>query len=145
MIEISSIEEYNYCVGRGYKPLLSNKFKLPIGLRIEIQRSFFGNSLLSRGNIVQGNDKFYRWMWDNKKHYCEECLKPLNNYSSVWVSHILARGAFPEMALDPRNVNILCDRHHTQWETGNKKEMRIYPGNKKTIDTLISEYASKQD
>lgn len=140
LVNISEIEEINICFDRGYNPLLDKRFKMDIALRIQVQRELFGHSFLSRGDIPKANERFYRWMWDCKPHYCEECLKPLNNYSSVWISHILTRGAFPEMAHDPRNVNILCHRHHEQWETGERKTMRIYPGNVKIINLLKTEY-----
>lgn len=139
---IETMEEYNVCVNRGFDPLLHDVLKLEISLRVQIQHNFFGHSELSRGNIVQANNRFYHWVWDKKPHYCEECLKPLHNYSSVWISHILSRGAFPEMAHDPRNTNILCDKHHSQWETGERKKMRIYAKNIETISLLNTEYQS---
>jgi hypothetical protein len=139
-ILITEPDEYKLCISRGFNPLLSKDFKMEIGLRADVQREFFGHSLLGRGNIPQANDRFYRWMWDNKKHYCEECMKPLENYWSGFISHILTRGANPAIAHDPRNINILCHVHHTQWETGERKTMRIYPGNIKTIKLLQSEY-----
>lgn len=137
---ITEAEEYNICIQRGYEPLLDVRFKIDIKLRIDIQREIFGNSFLSRGDVVQANQRFYQWMWERKKHYCEECLRPLPNYSSVWVSHILTRGAFPEIGHDPRNINILCHKHHEQWETGKRETMRIYPGNVKIIKLLKNEY-----
>lgn len=139
-IVISSVEEYNYCIQRGYQPLLDSNFKLDIDFRINIQRQIFGNSFISKGDVVQANQRFYNWMWDHKPHYCEECLKPLPNYSSIYISHILTRGAFPEMAHDPRNINILCFDDHSKWETGKRETMRIYPGNKKIITLLKNEY-----
>ena len=67
-------------------------------------------------------------------------MKPLSNYSAAFCSHILTRGAFPEMATDPRNINILSVEQHNKWENGNRKEMRIYNGNMKTIEILKREY-----
>ena len=96
-IEIKDIAEYNYCLKRGLNPLLSAICDVDINLRIELQRKMFPTI-----------EKYYRWNWDHKPHYCEECLRPLHNYSAVYVSHILSRGAHPEMAFDPRNNNILC-------------------------------------
>lgn len=53
----------------------------------------------------------------------------------------LPRGGHPEMAHDPRNVNILCKEHHTIWEnqTG-RATMRIYLSNLQRIDDLTNEY-----
>lgn len=145
MYLITEVEEYNLCVNRGHEPLLHKVLILDINLRVQIQHQVFGHSLLSKGNIVQSNNRFYHWMWEHKPHYCEECLKPLQNYSATWISHILSRGAFAEMAHDPRNINILCGRHHDQWENGDRKAMRIYPGNLKTIELLNSEYQKLQN
>lgn len=67
-------------------------------------------------------------------------MKPLREYSSVYVSHILTRGAHPDMAHDPRNINILCFNHHNQWENGDRRAMRIYEKNVETIELLKNEY-----
>ena len=94
---IDSRELYEYARSRGYEPLIQTRFfRLEIGLRKELQRERFGN-----GHTPEENEKFYRWMWANKPHYCEECMRPLAEYSAVYVSHILTRGANPDMAHDP--------------------------------------------
>ena len=114
MIQIRDHEEYDYATKRGFKPLLDYKhFKMDI-----------------------------RWIWANKPHYCEETLRPLYNYSAVYCSHILTRGAYPEMATDPRNINILCFEAHSRWENGDRERMRIYPGNCMLIDLMKKEYLS---
>jgi hypothetical protein len=144
MYHIETPEEFNLIMNRGHNPLFISDFTIDINLRIDIQREFFGHSVLSKGNIPQANERFYRYMWENKPHYCEECLKPLQNYSSAFISHILSRGSSPEIAHDVRNINILCLPHHNQWENGKKEAMRIYPVNVKTINTLKTEYANKE-
>jgi len=139
--QINERWEYDYIKNRGFEPLTDiEHFSLPIRLRLQIQREEFGNSYISKGDVVSGNERFYEYVWENKAHYCEECLRPLHNYSSVYISHILSRGAFPEMAHDPRNVNILCFRCHETWENGKRQEMRIYNNNLQTIGTLKKEY-----
>ena len=91
--------EYEYCVARGYEPLLDiRNFRLDIRLRVELQRELFGHCVLGRGDIPVANQRFFRWVWEHKPHRCEECLKPLRNYSAVYCSHILTRGAYPEAA-----------------------------------------------
>lgn len=132
--------EYDYCVSRGIEPLIDERhIKMEIGLRVKIQRELFGRGEIGK-DIAQANEKFFRWVWEHKPHYCEETMKPLPNYSAAFCSHILTRGAFPEMATDPRNINILSFEQHNKWENGNRKEMRIYPGNMKTIEMLKREY-----
>jgi hypothetical protein len=52
----------------------------------------------------------------------------------------LTRGAHPEIAHDPRNINILCFESHNRWENGDRERMRIYPANMRLIELLKSEY-----
>lgn len=140
-ILLETQQEYDLVKSRGYEPLLPNKyFRLDIKLREQLQKELFGKCVLGRGNIPAANERFFRWVWDHKPHYCEECMKPLRNYSAVYCSHILTRGGNPEMAHDPRNINILCFEHHNKWENGNRKRMRIYPGNQRIINELLKDY-----
>lgn len=132
---ITERSEYDYCVSRGFEPLLDKHFRLDIRLRVEIQRDLFGHD-----DVERINERFYRWVWEHKPHICEETLRPLRAYSAVYVSHILSRGAHRDIAIDPRNTNILCGEMHAQWETGNRRAMRIYEGNARTIELLKKEY-----
>jgi len=80
--------------------------------------------------------KYYRWMWSLKKHWCEECGKPLQGYSAAYVSHILTKGAHTETRYDPLNSNILCMQHHNRWEfatLSEKQKMFIFWENKKRL------------
>lgn len=135
-------DEYQYCIQKGFEPLLDTKnFKMDIHLRVEIQREIFGHCVLGRGaNIPAANERFFRWVWEHKPHQCEETMKPLQGYSAVYLSHILTRGGNPEMAHDPRNINILSFESHNRWENGDRKNMRVYPGNLRTIELLKTEY-----
>lgn len=134
---IDTRELYDYARGRGYEPLIDRRFAMEIHLRVSIQRELFGT-----GHTPQENERFYRWCWEHYPHRCEETMRPLYNYSAVYVSHILTRGAHPEMAHDPRNVNILCYDAHNRWENGNREAMRIYAGNQLLIKLLKNEYKS---
>lgn len=134
---IDARELYDYAKSRGYDALLDPRFELTHDLRVSIQTELFG-----KGHTPQENEKFYRWVWNNKPHYCEECMRPLRQYSATFVSHILSRGAHPEMAHDPRNTNILCFEHHAVWENGRRQSMRIYSSNKKVIEKLKKEYGT---
>ena len=138
---ITTREEYDIVVSRGYEPLIDERFfLLEHGLRVALQHEIFGHSLTSRGNIMQANERFFRWIWAHKPHICEETMRPLREYSAVYCSHILSRGAFPEMAHDPRNINILCFEAHNRWENGDSQRMRIYAKNQQTIERLKKEY-----
>lgn len=134
-ILIEDIECYKYAKNKGYEPLTDKRFEMPIKVRVDVQRYLFGT-----GHTPAENERFYRYCWDLYPHICEECMRPLTQFSATYISHIRTRGAFPEAAHDVRNVNILCFKHHNQWETGNRKAMRIYPGNVQTIEQLTKEY-----
>lgn len=138
---ITDREEFNYIIQRRGNPLLDIvNFRMEIRLRVEIQKEIFGHCIFGRGNIPAANERFYRWVWEHKPHQCEETMRPLAGYSAVYISHILTRGANPELAHDPRNTNILSFENHTRWENGNRETMRIYPGNMRTIELLKTEY-----
>lgn len=132
MIKIDSLDAYNYAVGRGYEPLLDSRFDVEIHLRIQIQRDLFGP--------FTEHEKFYRWVWEHKPHICEETMRPLSDYSAVHISHILTKGARPDIAHDPRNTNILCLAAHNHWEFGDRTQMRIYRKNLETIVKLRNDY-----
>lgn len=132
---IDTREMYDYARSRGYEPLTDAWFPMEIHLRVEIQRELFG-----RGHTPAENEKFYRWCWEHSPQVCEETMQPLRSYSAVHISHILTRGAFPEMAHDPRNVNILSLAAHNRWENGDREGMRIYRSNLIRIEMLKNDY-----
>lgn len=138
-ILISNFEEYNFVKSNGYEPLIDRHFKVEEPFKRILIQEMFGS-----GNTEAQNVKFYRWIWEHKPHYCEECMRPLREYSSVYCSHILTRGAHPEFAYYPENVNILCFEHHNMWEYGDRKRMRIFPGNQIIIKELIKDYNIKR-
>lgn len=133
---ITTKEEYDYCIQRGIEPLIyDDVFEIDINLRVELQKELFGK------DIKKANQRFFKWIWQHKEHVCEECQRPLQFYSATFCSHILSRGAHPEMAHDGRNINILCFEHHNQYEFGNREQMRIFEKNQKTIERLKFEYS----
>ena len=144
---ITTRDEYNLIVQRGFQPLLDNRlFRMEIGLRVEIQKEIFGHCIFGRGDIPAANERFYRWVWNHKPHICEETMRPLHHYAAVHISHILTKGAKPEIAHDPRNINILSFECHNRWENPgdgserSRETMRIYPGNMRIIELLKTEY-----
>ena len=144
-ILLTDREEYQFVTDRGFCPLLDYKrFTMDIRLRVEIQRELFGHCVFGRGTVPQANERFFRWIWEHKPHQCEETLRPLHNFSATYCSHILPRGAYPEMAHDPRNINILCFEMHNCWENGDRQKMRIYPANMRLIELMKKEYQELQ-
>ena len=142
MIQISERWEYDTAVSSGFEPLIDPRFDMAIELRVEIQHEKFGRG---RINTRQADGRFFRWVWQHKPHRCEETLQPLEEYSAAYCSHILTRGAHPEMANDPRNINILCLPMHERWGHGDRKRMRIYQKNQKIIDKLRREYSAYEN
>lgn len=132
---IDTREQYDLCKAHGIEPLVDRRFTMEIRLRVSIQRELFGT-----GHTPAENERFYRFCWDHYPHICAECMRPLRQYSATYVSHIMTRGAHPETAHDCRNVNILCFSHHSVWENGDRRNMRIYPGNVRTVEQLKREY-----
>ena len=132
---IDTRELYDYAVKRGYEPLVDERFLVEHNLRVELQRERFG------GNDAEGNEKFYKFCLKHYPMVCYECGCPIRHPWSINVSHILSRGAFPEMAHDPRNVYILCAEHHEQYEhKTTRRYMRIFARSEERIKQLKREY-----
>lgn len=87
----------------------------------------------------QAMDSFYTFaktVWDNAKQpdgfvYCEETGAQLGDdfnpkQHGMCISHILSKGAYPELYYDPENINILHPNQHLIWEFGDKAKMRIF-------------------
>lgn len=145
LITITTEPEYEFVIKHGFNPLFYNKFiRLDIKLREQMQKRMFGHCITGRGkDIMAANERFFRYIWEHKPHVCEECLKPLREYSAVYCSHILSRGAYPEMAFDARNINLLCFNCHQRWENGDRRAMRIYDRNIRIINELKRDYCRK--
>lgn len=140
-IVIDTRPDYDYCVAQGYEPLVDRRFVMAHQLRVSVQREKFGT-----GHTPEENERFYRWVWNHKTHVCEECMKPLKSYSAVHISHILTRAAFPEMAHDPRNTNILCFECHNRFEQRTTRvNMRIFGVTELIIELLKKEYQDETD
>ncbi len=134
---IKTRQEYDFIKGNGFEPLYDKRFRMDIGLRKEIQAELFG-----RGHTPAENNRFYRWVWKRFPHMCCECLRPLQEYSATYISHVISRGSEPQMAHDPRNVMILCAEHHAQYEHRPTREnMRIYPASERVIAALRADYS----
>ena len=137
MILIQDIESYDLCLAKGFQPLIDIKFTLDINLRVEIQNNLFGKK------CPKNDNKFFHWVWNHKPHVCEETDTDILKFAAVHMSHILSKGAFPEMRYDPRNINILLYGIHNIWEFGTeqeKKKLKIYSLNQPIIENLKYEY-----
>jgi hypothetical protein len=77
---------------------------------------------------------FMKEEWAKSTKSCSECDLPLMYFNPAFLSHILSKGAYPELRLDPENIQIHCFDCHQQWEFGDKKSMKCY--NEKLINKL---------
>lgn len=122
-------------IKRGYEPLMGFErsinamFEIEHKLRRELQDAKF-----------KTKDKFYRAAYNLSNKICEETGLAIPFYSAVNISHVLSRGAHPAMWNDLRNYNLLTLIKHNQWETGNRKSMKIYPANELLMQKLKLEY-----
>lgn len=107
---VTTREDYDILLSKGIDCLYDPRFDLEIGLRIAIQKEKFGK------NDDEGNAKFYHYCLTHFPMVCENCGKPIRYPWATNVSHILTRGAHPEMAHDPRNISILCAQCHELYE-----------------------------
>lgn len=136
---INNIEDYDYAIKYGFNPFLDPTFIIDIETRYYLQKELFQ----VKGNLKKSDVKFYRFCWKWLDHYCEETGIYLRDYSAVFVSHILSRGAYPEMRWDIRNINILSFKAHQEWEFGTfekKQNMKIWSKNEAIIESLRLEY-----
>jgi len=78
---------------------------------------------------------FYQEIWDEREHYCVECVAKLGRVDAAflgrdWIranfAHILGKGAHPRFRLVKENIVLLCYSHHSQLDFGKKKELKIW-------------------
>lgn len=131
-MKINSLDDFKTSTKYGFNPFLDEQHEMTIQVRIMIQNEMF-----------KSDSQFYKYCWNNLPHFCQESGLKLRSYSACFVSHILSRGAFPEMRYDIRNINILSLPAHVQWESEKKVDMYIYKKNLTIINKLKNEYYNK--
>ena len=70
-----------------------------------------------------GERKLFLEIWDERPHVCSNpsCSKFLGNEPKVYFfSHIKSKGAYPELRLDKKNIELLCFECHQKWEFGER-------------------------
>lgn len=71
-------------------------------------------------------------IWAERPHNCVECGKFLPEDEDglpikVYFSHVLSKGAHPELRFDAMNIVLHCPDCHRFWETSGKmREMKTY-------------------
>lgn len=78
---------------------------------------------LSRKRKVTGERELFLKIWEEREHICIHCNRHLGDEPNVfYFSHIKSKGAYPELRLDPDNIELLCIECHQTYEFGSKKE-----------------------
>lgn len=80
--------------------------------------------------LREKDDRLNKEIWETREHRCFECGRWLavSPPPKGYFSHVLSKGAHPELRHDPENVVLHCPKCHRTWETaGNeRREMRTY-------------------
>lgn len=72
-----------------------------------------------------GERELFLKIWEEREHYCQHCGKYLGEEpKSFYFSHIKGKGAYPELRLDPNNIELLCYECHHNWDFGDGKRQR---------------------
>lgn len=66
-------------------------------------------------------------IWEEKPHTCDLCgvylgEEPLAHY----FSHILSKGAYPRLKLNPENIMLNCWDCHQKWDHGDATGLKNY-------------------
>ena len=95
---------------------------------------------------IRLDEEFYEKCFSLSDHKCEECGTDLPNrfrdddgkvIARYRYSHIKPKSTHPKLRHNVKNINHLCLKHHTQWDFGNKEEMKIYESNKQRFPNLF--------
>lgn len=80
-------------------------------------------STLTKKRKSTGEKEVFRRIWEERPHNCLTCGVHINEARAINFSHLLPKGKYPELRLDPRNVVLQCGQCHMKWHNyGN--EMR---------------------
>ncbi len=62
-------------------------------------------------------------IWAVRPHNCEVCLKRLGDIAKpIFFAHVLSKGAYPSFRLLDKNIVLMCEKHHTQFDCGDAKD-----------------------
>lgn len=133
--------------GESVNKLFQGEQKRRVNKIYDSQRKPLKNDKIEkRRRIIEKDEELYEYIYSTKTNQCEECFAPLpgifrdseENVIARWqYSHILSKGAYPELRHHKQNINRLCFKHHQQWEFGDRESMVIYEKNLKVIEDLL--------
>lgn len=82
-----------------------------------------------------------RKIWSSRAHVCVECGLPIQGaLKKIYLSHLLSKGAHPELRFDPENIVLHHAHCHNKWEfSPNRAETVTY----KTHAAYIQSHSMK--
>lgn len=83
--------------------------------------SFITKKRPTKKRKSSGQADVFKQIWDSRPHRCEVCNTPIHEARAINFSHILPKGGYPSMKLDPRNIEIWCADCHEGWTMGSRK------------------------
>lgn len=75
-----------------------------------------------------GEAKVFRAIWEEREHRCEVCRIVIAEAKASNFSHLLPKGSYPSMRLDPRNIRIKCWKCHDLWHRHTAEGLRFSHG-----------------
>lgn len=93
-----------------------------------------------RKKAATGEREVFLQIWNERPHRCQCCGAWLGDEPRpIFFSHLLSKGAYPSLRLEPRNIWLKCERCHTTWEFGSRSAPEFAEANNKA-DSLKQEY-----
>lgn len=85
--------------------------------------------------------ELFAWIWKRRKRECEVCGEPLLRPEIWYFAHILGKGAWPLFKLRAKNVALMCDTCHGEYDTTDRWAVSsLFDGIKKRRQRLMEQY-----
>lgn len=95
-----------------------------------------------RAAVVKADRELYARVWAARPHVCDECDLNLGNFPNpTFFSHILTKAAHPALRHVDANIQLLCFKHHHQYEFGDRRAMKTA---QKILDLIENLYELEQ-
>ena len=72
-------------------------------------------STLTAKRKPTGEKEVFRRIWESEPHNCITCGVHIKEARAINFSHLLPKGTYPELRLDPRNIVLQCGECHQRW------------------------------
>ena len=97
---------------------MSGTFKIKAGapMSAKVVDRVFGKARKPlRGRKPTGEAKLFKELWEIRRHECVVCGAHIEEAGPINFSHLLPKGSYRSMRLDPRNIHIKCPACHERW------------------------------